>query len=273
MEKKCSVIIPIYKAIPSKEETASFIQCLKILNKYDIYICTFESLSLSIYKKLTKLCNKKCNVEYFNEKYFNSIIGYNSLCLDKKFYIRFEKYEYMLIYQLDAWVFRDELEYWCNQDYDYIGAPWFKIDKNKNYTLEFDGVGNGGFSLRKISYCLRLLDFPQNEPLIGNKDLIKNIHSPLDLLKYFLKIFRRKNNLSFYINKNTYEDLIFSKLAKPSKLKPNIPKESIASKFAYEINPSYLYKMNNYKLPFGCHAFKKYEFETFWKKHISIQTK
>ena len=30
----------------------------------------------------------------------------------------------MLIYQLDAYVFKDELLNWANKGYDYIGAPW-----------------------------------------------------------------------------------------------------------------------------------------------------
>ncbi|MFR6542216.1 MAG: DUF5672 family protein [Butyricimonas virosa] len=25
---------------------------------------------------------------------------------------------------IDAFVFRDELTYWCTLNYDYIGAPW-----------------------------------------------------------------------------------------------------------------------------------------------------
>ena len=32
----------------------------------------------------------------------------------------------MLIYQLDAFVFQDDLAYWCQQNYDYIGAPWLR---------------------------------------------------------------------------------------------------------------------------------------------------
>jgi len=39
------------------------------------------------------------------------------------FYDAFKAFDYILIYQLDAFVFRDELEYFCSLGYDYIGAP------------------------------------------------------------------------------------------------------------------------------------------------------
>ena len=35
----------------------------------------------------------------------------------------FLEYQYMLIYQLDAFVFEDKLDYFCELGYDYIGIP------------------------------------------------------------------------------------------------------------------------------------------------------
>jgi hypothetical protein len=69
------------------------------------------------------------------------------------FYEVFRQYEYMLIYQLDCWVFRDELEMWCDKGYDYIGAPFFV----KWFVDRGIYVGNGGFSLRKISNIIEYL--------------------------------------------------------------------------------------------------------------------
>lgn len=40
-----------------------------------------------------------------------------------------------------------------------------------------------------------------------------------------------------------------------------------AADFSFEANPSYLFSIIG-KLPFGCHAFEKYEYEEFWKKYI-----
>ena len=43
-----------------------------------------------------------------------------------------------------------------------------------------------------------------------------------------------------------------------------VPSNYEALKFGFEVMPSYFYKMNNNNLPFGCHAFEKYDSE-FWK--------
>ena len=43
-----------------------------------------------------------------------------------------------------------------------------------------------------------------------------------------------------------------------------VPPNYQALKFSFEAMPSYLYKLNNNVLPFGCHAFEKYESD-FWK--------
>ena len=55
-----------------------------------------------------------------DDKYFNSafVKAYKDTL-----YSRFEKYEYMLIYQLDAFVFSDRLMEFVEAGYDYIGAP------------------------------------------------------------------------------------------------------------------------------------------------------
>lgn len=63
----------------------------------------------------------------------------------------------MLIYQTDAFVFRDDLNLFCSMDYDYIGAPWpwiFAREFSMKYKYR---VGNGGFSLRRIDAVLKVL--------------------------------------------------------------------------------------------------------------------
>ena len=83
--------------------------------------------------------------------------------LNPNFYQRFRRFEYILIYQLDAFVFSDRLEEFCRLGYDYIGAPWPLGDGNKhNEELVVEGnhfltVGNGGFSLRRVQACIDAL--------------------------------------------------------------------------------------------------------------------
>lgn len=76
--------------------------------------------------------------------------------MSPQFYEKFLSFYYILIYQLDAFVFYDALEFFCSLGYDYIGASvayssWYGY-KEKN-----PRVGNGGFSLRKVKACYQLL--------------------------------------------------------------------------------------------------------------------
>ena len=154
---KCVVVVPVYKAVPKKSELASFKQVLTVLRNYDITVFTYQGLNLSVYEKTSCDIKKNFSVEFFDKHYFESVSGYNSLCYKTDFYHRFSSYDYMLIYQLDAWVFRDELQYWCDKGYDYIGAPLFWSYSENNYTTKISSVGNGGFTLRRVSYCINIL--------------------------------------------------------------------------------------------------------------------
>ena len=53
--------------------------------------------------------------ESFEDEYFKGISGYNRLMMSEVFYRRFIGYEYILIYQLDAYIFKDELKKWCDK--------------------------------------------------------------------------------------------------------------------------------------------------------------
>jgi GT2 family glycosyltransferase len=50
-------------------------------------------------------------------------------------------------------------------------------------------------------------------------------------------------------------------------IRPKLPDSSISMNFSFEKYPDYLYSINR-KIPFGCHAWGKYEYNTFWEKFI-----
>lgn len=257
------VVIPIHKSSPNDTEISSFEQCCRVLRAHPICIVTNNEVNIGQYQEIASQFSINILRENFDTSYFASIAGYNRLMLDKRFYQRFAKYDYMLVYQLDAWAFRDELDNWCNKGYDYIGAPW--IEKNDDDSFRFAGVGNGGFSLRRIRHFIDVL---------GHKGPVRNANQ-LDLeptLKNRIyKFFYSRgyqNTVSYYKKDPTlYEDIFLSIFLSNTKLRANMPTPEMAARFAFEKQPSYLYSITQ-QLPFGCHAWRKYEYEVFWKRYL-----
>lgn len=145
MNRNAIIAIPVYKNSLNQFEQISLIQGSAIFDKYTITYIAPESLNVDY-----GIGNIK--IEKFSNEYFKNTATYSELLLSPSFYQRFEKYEYMLIYQLDAFVFSDRLEEFCDLGYDYIGAPINEGGWKKYH------VGNGGLSLRKISSVLNLLE-------------------------------------------------------------------------------------------------------------------
>lgn len=253
------IVIPIYKEDLILTEEVSLIQCFKVLNRHPIFFIAPEGLNTSKYRELL---NCEITVMYFEKKYFEGITGYNNLMISKDLYQRFSFAKYILIYQLDCYVFRDELDYWCKQNYDYIGSPWIntsyynldilrkiyyllkKAIKSRIYSKRMDdkiiltnNVGNGGFSLRKTDKFLSVLNNTQDEMIAQ---------------------FTISNDTKSLYN----EDVFWSLVAKNIK-KPNL---KTACSFSLDLGVDIGIKYNKGKLPFGCHAWnKKYH---YWEKYI-----
>lgn len=261
---RCIIVIPIHKSTPTEDELLSLRQCASVLKKHPICIVCPDGLDVLQYIAVLSDADTIISVERFQQQFFDGIKGYNLLMLDRRFYERFAAYKYMLIYQLDAWVFRDELDEWCNKGYDYIGAPW--IEKDDRGELQITGVGNGGFSLRRVQHFIDVLSY--NGPVRKASQLnlpptIKN-----SIYKFFYSI-GYQNTISYYKKDPTlYEDIFLSIFLANTKLRAKMPTPDEAAFFAFEKQPSFLYSKIG-KLPFGCHAWRKYEYDTFWNNYIT----
>jgi len=226
----CAVLIPYYKNELTKSEQYSLNVALDIFQRHPVLFISPENLRVS------EEYNYIPSVR-FSDKYFSSLAGYNHLLLSTDFYGRFLDFKYILIYQLDALVFRDELSYWCSLGFDYYGAPWIHKTWKWKY-FNFFGiinreVGNGGFSLRR----------------------------PEIFFSMAKKITRIKKFIRFG------EDIFWCNYGKVLDLDFKILTADKAFRFAFETNPSQLYLLNGNSLPFGCHAFEKNEIE-FWKSKV-----
>jgi hypothetical protein len=240
-----AIVIPIYQSALSDLEKISLRQCMKVLGHYPVRIVKPESLDVShLQQEFPAL-----ELVSFDDSFFKGVDAYNRLLVSVRFYQTFSAYEFILIYQLDAYVFKDELADWCKKGYDYIGAPSLHRE-------EFDClpgasadvfaealsanrfVLNGGLSLRRIPAFLR-----------------------------YLKIY----NL-FYPKWVGNEDMLFSQEATrliPMKLFLKLPAWQEALRFAFEKSPAATYEITRHQLPFACHAWERYDPE-FWSDFIAL---
>lgn len=63
------------------------------------------------------------------------------------------------------------------------------------------------------------------------------------------------------------EDTIWSNLFKDTRISIKTPNFEDGLGFSFEQSPDYLFIQNNQELPFGCHAWWKYDLN-FWRPHI-----
>jgi hypothetical protein len=123
------------------------------------------------------------SARYFlsDKKNFESIKNYSNWLMTHELYKAFYMYKKILICQADVLIIEDQIKYWVDKDYDYIGAPWhglLKIKPNYNSTLNYNGneyalfVGNGGFSMRDTSGICNALERNSNffNEFLENKD-------------------------------------------------------------------------------------------------------
>ena len=268
MNNKVVILIPVYKEILNEFEQKSLNQCVKVLGNYTIYFIKPNHLDISVYDKY--IHNKiKLQSESFSDSFFYNINGYNKLMLSYNFYERFKQYEFMLIYQLDAYVFSDKLLEWCNKNYDYVGSPIVGEFYENEFSYNFR-VGNGGFSLRKIDTFIRA--FEHKKRLLSSKELIMRynvLKKPLKRIPlFFLMFIGWRNSFSYHIKKWKYnEDDFWSSFLDNTTYSLKKPSFQESFEFAFERFPSNLFQITG-KLPFGCHAWEKYEYETFWRNYI-----
>lgn len=241
--KDVCVVIPIYKDNINNpllyDEVESIINTILKLKDNDIYFLHHPDLNISFYN----IFKKYNNVHFITYNYKNRS-EYSNMCLSYKFYEMFNKYKYMLICQTDAYIFRNELLYWCNKGYDYIGALGLFTKITYPYQGKWDDenvgpiesyphiVMNGGFSLRNIK---SMYDFCFN-----NKD------------KFEKETFNEDCVICWY----HWNEL-------------NMPPYEEAIKFSAENQTYAFYPKYRDTLPFGCHTRKtKYKLLNIFKNKI-----
>jgi len=266
MYKKTIIITIVYKKNISNNELLSIESTKKYLKNYEkVIVAPKKFLSDKDFNKVWK--NFGYNIIYFDNKYFESIEAYNKFMISIHFYKEFINYEYMLICQLDVLILSDKLENWLSKKFDYIGAPWILEEKDG---LRFNYAGNGGLSLRRVKSFLNVLEskhFYYKNKTYNTIPLTAGLNN-IVLIKLFLryKFLKKFTPLFKYIYKG-HEDIFWSFYADFFLKEFNVANAEESLAFSFECYPEFCYEKNNLKLPFGVHAWEKYN-PTFWKEKV-----
>lgn len=220
------------------------------------------------------------DVKYFDKKHFAGEKGYNQFLVKPNIYEAFSDFTYILIYQTDVIVFSNRLLEFCEMGYDYIGAPLIsnKLDPNTQEPIGFLGGANGGFSLRKVNAFLKIFQSPICANGL-NWQCLKRIfsHPYHDLVDdpYPLRIAKianiarqlRKGSTHYMNDYKWHEDHFWGFRSHIFDPDFKIAPVSVGLDFAFERFPAYCLQQNDGKLPFGAHAWERYD-RAFWEPHL-----
>jgi hypothetical protein len=249
---RAAVVVPVYKPEPAALERWSLSRCAPVLGNHPLVLVGPRALDYRPYQALVPAAD----VLTFPARYFRSVAGYSELLLSPCFYEAFAPYEFILIYQLDSFVFEDQMLEWCARGYDYIGAPW--RDGNGNWT----GVGNGGFSLRNVAGCLGVLRSRHTlDPNAYWAHVRRTTPNPLvRALKYPRKLMRQlgvaddvQRFLRTWVRRREPEDTFWGLHAVRYAPAFRVAPVAAAIPFAVEAGLEETFRHFRRRPPFGCH--------------------
>ena len=270
-----AVVTPVARFPLTADEEISMRHVRKYLSAFDRYIIGPRNLP----KEFSDFTLKK-----FPSRYFKDRFAYNRLMLNERFYRAFAEYEYILIYQLDCLVFSSNLEEWCRRGWDYVGAPWLRNPTKPDEGLST--VGNGGLSLRRVSSALAVL---HSTNLVENPAVLaarrgrysKYVYDALGFIPLLKRVFVMVKKLLHHVGYHNnarwvarqmvqykyHEDHFWASEASKFVKDFRIPVPREALEFSFEMAPGYCLIKNSGRLPFGCHAWNKYD-PKFWQPFL-----
>ena len=258
MSYTVKVVVPIYRTELPAPEAAALKNNARQLHRYPIVLLAPEGLDISRVEALVPAASVlRVSDEWLGSK--NGISGYNRMMLSAAFYRLFADVDYILICHTDAWIFRDELQAWCDRGFDCVAAPWirrsvYNLPIIKQYMawrlsralrsgrpcrqMLYGRIGNGGLCLRRVSSFLSVSETSSEK------------------IEKYLSVRHHLYN----------EDVFWA-------LEPRgwqYPSEREALSFAFDVNPAYCYRYMDRTLPMGCHSWNKPRFYRFWRAFIPV---
>ncbi len=270
--KLVAIVVPL-SARPAllPEEEVSLRHLRRFLGRYDIFLLAPPSSPLRI-PGLRRMD--------FPAKFFGSAAAHNHLTYAPEFYRAFGEYRHVFFYHLDSLVFSDQLEQWCAAGVDYIGPPWIRCADTPWITRP--RVGNGGFTLLNVASALAVLRamylrdpfaywlhrFTRNGP---------RVEPVLNLLRRLQRRFPRSRVISRPLEEweqmrhpsphNRNNDVFWSDKAAYYHPAFRVASLEQGLRFAFEACPRACFELNGGVMPFGCHAWARYD-RAFWEPFL-----
>lgn len=245
-----AVAVPLHRPRLDADEDVSVRHLRAHLGRYDTFVVAREGLDVPL----------DLPVKHFP---FSTHREYCDLLLTAAFYEAFSGYDFVLVHQLDCLVLSDELESWCERGFDYVGAPWMR--RGPDGRPAFAGVGNGGFSLRRIETFLRVLELA-GRPL--ERTRLAATHAAAVARRFAVRLPRvRAATRAALAARYRYEDKFWSDEAPRILPGYRIPPPEVAVAFAFEREPRFCLERNGGRLPFGAHNWPLYD-RAFWEPYL-----
>ena len=264
--KLVAVIIPLStrpSLTPDEQISLQHVRCF--LGGYDQYMLAPHGLPVDF---------PDVTVKWFPKKFFGSAAAHARLLTSPRFYEAFTDYRYILMYHLDSLVLSDQLEPWCQTDLDYIGPPWINCPDSP--WVKQERVGNSGFALMKVESFLRVLY--SKRPSVDPEEYWREYYATkpkwvqyVNLPKKYLKRLPFFNSSRWHMYRwlqgRTEADIFWSEEAIHYHPDFKIADVPTGLRFAFEVSPRLCFERNQRQLPFGCHAWGRYD-RAFWEPHL-----
>jgi hypothetical protein len=210
-------------------------------------------LDLSAYRALLP----HAEVIRVHPKWMSSARAYNQMMINPMIYKLLSSYTHVLVHEPDSLVLRDDLDLWCEKPYDYIGAPWFVGYDDPKPNAPVLGVGNFGFSLHRPAVMLAMLRRKQR--WYAEAELREDFEA--NRLSRILRGAGRAGTLRgasaiYESNCDIFWGELVPKLVRDFRVAP----PEVAVRFSWETLPRRCYNLCNGDLPFGLHAWARYDF-------------
>lgn len=255
------VVVPVHRLHPTDDEQFSLKRCGNLLGCHPIFIVHPHGLNLEPYFDLLPTATPLP----VPAEWMASIRAYNRMMINPAFYAMFERFSHLLVHEPDALVISDQLLYWCEKPFDYIGAPWFEGFHAAPPDAPIIGVGNSGFCLINISAIRSLLDSSQR--WISRKFILNELSRKLlgrtsrFSFDFLFRAFGKAGTMGgAHRLVATNCDTFLSNHASVCNLNSfRIADPLSAILFSWEVNPQSCFRLCGRSLPFGVHAWARYD--------------